>query len=49
MILMFMGRLVEAREALDRAIELFNTSQESDRIAARAAGQDAGFANGRRA
>ncbi len=44
MILMFMGRLVEAREALDRAIELFNTSQESDRIAARAAGQDAGVA-----
>jgi tetratricopeptide (TPR) repeat protein len=44
MILMFMGRLVEAREALDRAIELFNTSRESDRIAARAAGQDAGVA-----
>ena len=44
MILMFMGRLVESREALDRAIELFNTSQEADRIAARAAGQDAGVA-----
>jgi tetratricopeptide (TPR) repeat protein len=42
MILMFMGRMVEARELLERAIETFNTSQETDRIAARAAGQDAG-------
>jgi class 3 adenylate cyclase/tetratricopeptide (TPR) repeat protein len=41
-ILMFMGRIVEARETLERAIELFNASQEADRIAARAAGQDAG-------
>jgi class 3 adenylate cyclase/tetratricopeptide (TPR) repeat protein len=41
-ILMFMGRIVEAREALERAIELFSASQEVDRIAARAAGQDAG-------
>jgi class 3 adenylate cyclase/tetratricopeptide (TPR) repeat protein len=44
MILMFMGRIVEAREALDRAVELFNASQEADRMAARAAGQDAGVA-----
>ena len=44
MILMFMGRLVEAREALDRAVELFNASPEADRMAARAAGQDAGVA-----
>jgi len=42
MILMFMGRIVEARETLERAIELFNASQEADRIAARSAGQDAG-------
>jgi class 3 adenylate cyclase/tetratricopeptide (TPR) repeat protein len=42
MILMFMGRIVEAREALERAIELFNTSEEADKLAARAAGQDAG-------
>src|SRR5215470_11032820 len=42
MILMFMGRIVEARETLERAIELFNASQDADRIAARAAGQDAG-------
>ena len=44
MIFMFMGRLVEAREALDRAVELFNASPEADRMAARAAGQDAGVA-----
>jgi tetratricopeptide (TPR) repeat protein len=41
-ILMFMGRFVEARETLERAMELFSASQEADRIAARAAGQDAG-------
>jgi class 3 adenylate cyclase/tetratricopeptide (TPR) repeat protein len=44
MILMFMGRIVEAREVLERAIELFGTSEEADRLAARAAGQDAGVA-----
>jgi class 3 adenylate cyclase/tetratricopeptide (TPR) repeat protein len=44
MILMFMGRIVEAREELERAIELFGTSEEADRLAARAAGQDAGVA-----
>ena len=42
MILMFMGRIVEAREALERAVELFSVTQEADRMAARAAGQDAG-------
>jgi tetratricopeptide (TPR) repeat protein len=42
MILMFMGRLVEAREALERAVKLFSASEEADRLAARAAGQDAG-------
>jgi class 3 adenylate cyclase/tetratricopeptide (TPR) repeat protein len=42
MILMFMGRLAEAREALERAAKLFSTSDEADKLAARAAGQDAG-------
>ena len=42
MILMFMGHVVEAREVLERAMELFNATPEVDRIAARAAGQDAG-------
>ena len=44
MILMFMGRIVEAREAIERAVEVFSASQEADRMAARAAGQDAGVA-----
>jgi tetratricopeptide (TPR) repeat protein len=44
MILMFMGRIVEAREALERALELFAAIGEDDRMAARAAGQDAGVA-----
>src|SRR5499427_5727045 len=44
MILMFMGRIVEAREDLERAIEMFGASEEADRLAARAAGQDAGVA-----
>jgi tetratricopeptide (TPR) repeat protein len=44
MILMFMGRLVEARDELERAVEMFGTSEEADRLAARAAGQDAGVA-----
>jgi tetratricopeptide (TPR) repeat protein len=42
MILMFMGRIVEARRTLERAVEAFSASQEADRIATRAAGQDAG-------
>jgi predicted ATPase/class 3 adenylate cyclase len=44
MILFFMGRLLEAREAIERAVEVFNASQEADRMAARAAGQDASVA-----
>jgi class 3 adenylate cyclase/tetratricopeptide (TPR) repeat protein len=44
MILMFMGRLVEARETLERADQVFSASQEADKLAARAAGQDAGVA-----
>jgi predicted ATPase len=42
MILMFMGRVADARDTLERALEVFGASQESDRIAARVAGQDAG-------
>jgi predicted ATPase len=44
MILFFLGRIVEAREAIERAVEVFSASQEADRVAARAAGQDAGVA-----
>jgi predicted ATPase/class 3 adenylate cyclase len=44
MILMFMGRIVEAREELEHAVEMFGASEEADRLAARAAGQDAGVA-----
>jgi class 3 adenylate cyclase/tetratricopeptide (TPR) repeat protein len=44
MILMFMGRIVEAHEVLERAIEMFGASEDADRLAARAAGQDAGVA-----
>jgi predicted ATPase len=45
MILMFMGRIVEARDMIERAYEMFNRSSEEDRLAARAAGQDAGVAD----
>jgi tetratricopeptide (TPR) repeat protein len=44
MILFFLGRIVEAREAIERAVEMFGASEEVDRVAARAAGQDAGVA-----
>jgi predicted ATPase/class 3 adenylate cyclase len=44
MILFFLGRIVEAREAIERAVEIFSVSQEADKMAARAAGQDAGVA-----
>jgi class 3 adenylate cyclase/tetratricopeptide (TPR) repeat protein len=44
MILLFMGRLPEARTAIELAIETFNASKEKERLAARAAGQDAGAA-----
>jgi class 3 adenylate cyclase/tetratricopeptide (TPR) repeat protein len=44
MILFFLGRVVEAREVIERAAEMFSASQEVDKVAARAAGQDAGVA-----
>jgi predicted ATPase/class 3 adenylate cyclase len=44
MILFFLGRIVDAREAIERAVEVFSASQEADKMAARAAGQDAGVA-----
>jgi class 3 adenylate cyclase/tetratricopeptide (TPR) repeat protein len=45
MILMFMGQIVEAGQMIERAFEIFNASSEDDRLAARAAGQDAGVAD----
>ncbi len=45
MILLFMGRLTEAREAVERAVASFDASDERQQFAARAAGQDAGVAN----
>ena len=45
MISMFMGRIVEAGEQIERALAAFNESNEKDRLAARAAGQDAGVAD----
>jgi predicted ATPase/class 3 adenylate cyclase len=44
MILLFMGHAVEARELTERAIETFRASNETEKLAARAAGQDAGAA-----
>jgi class 3 adenylate cyclase/tetratricopeptide (TPR) repeat protein len=44
MILFFLGYVVEARSGIERALEVFNASQEADKLAARAAGQDAGAA-----
>ena len=41
-ILMFMGRIADARDTLERALEVFGASRRIDRIAARVAGQDAG-------
>ena len=45
MIMMFMGQLVEAGRMIDRAFRAFTESSEEDRLAARAAGQDAGVAD----
>jgi len=45
MIYLFMGNIVEAQTAIERAIDLFNASEEAERLAARSAGQDAGVAN----
>jgi predicted ATPase/class 3 adenylate cyclase len=44
MILLFMGHVIEARELTERALETFRTSGEAEKLAARAAGQDAGVA-----
>jgi predicted ATPase/class 3 adenylate cyclase len=45
MIRLFMGHLTGAREAIERAVEAFEASSEEERLAARAAGQDAGVAD----
>jgi class 3 adenylate cyclase/tetratricopeptide (TPR) repeat protein len=45
MIRLFMGRLTDAREAIERAVAAFEASGEDERLAARAAGQDAGVAD----
>jgi class 3 adenylate cyclase/tetratricopeptide (TPR) repeat protein len=45
MILLFMGQLTEANSVIESALDAFNASSESDRLAARAAGQDAGVAD----
>jgi class 3 adenylate cyclase/tetratricopeptide (TPR) repeat protein len=45
MIRLFMGHPSGAREAIDRAFEAFEASSEEERLAARAAGQDAGVAD----
>ena len=45
MIRLFMGNLTGAREAIEEALEAFEASSEEDRLAARAAGQDAGVAD----
>jgi predicted ATPase/class 3 adenylate cyclase len=45
MIRLFMGHLTGAHEVIGRAVEAFDASSEEDRLAARAAGQDAGVAD----
>lgn len=45
MILLFMGELTDANSVIENAFSAFNASSESDRLAARAAGQDAGVAD----
>ena len=45
MCFVLLGRVVEAYEEAKRAVELFNLSNEAERLAARAAGQDPGAAN----
>ena len=44
MITLMMGRLVEAYELAERNLQQFGASDEAERVAARAAGQDAGAA-----
>ncbi|WP_027578715.1 adenylate/guanylate cyclase domain-containing protein [Bradyrhizobium sp. Ai1a-2] len=45
MIRLFMGHLTGAHEVIERAFEAFEASSEQDRLAAGAAGQDAGVAD----
>ena len=45
MIRLFMGHLTGAHEVIERAVAAFDASSEEDRLAARAAGQDAGVAD----
>jgi class 3 adenylate cyclase/predicted ATPase len=45
MIQLFMGRIVESQAGIERALELFDAADEEQRLAARAAGQDAGAAS----
>ncbi len=45
MILLFMGHLKEASATVENALNAFHVASESDRLAARAAGQDAGVAD----
>lgn len=45
MILMFMGRITEAEATIAHAFDAYLSSSEEDRLAARAAGQDAGVAD----
>ncbi|HEY6831296.1 MAG TPA: adenylate/guanylate cyclase domain-containing protein, partial [Pseudolabrys sp.] len=45
MILMFMGRITEAEATIAHAFDAYLASSEDDRLAARAAGQDAGVAD----
>ncbi|HMM90595.1 adenylate/guanylate cyclase domain-containing protein [Bradyrhizobium sp.] len=45
MIRLFMGHLTGAREVIEAAFDAFETSSEQERLAARAAGQDAGVAD----
>jgi class 3 adenylate cyclase/tetratricopeptide (TPR) repeat protein len=45
MIRLFMGHLTGARDVIERAFEVFEASSEDERLAARAAGQDAGVAD----
>src|ERR1700694_3863588 len=45
MIRLFMGHLTGAHEVIERAVEAFDASSEKDRLAARAAGQDARVAD----
>jgi hypothetical protein len=45
MCFVLLGRAVEAHEEAERAVELFNLSNEAERLAAQAGGQNPGAAN----